>query len=151
MKKILFLLMTMPLLIAQTADEQDLRTIIEKIKIFRLTQELDLRTEQTAILFPRLDELQKIEKLYNEQKRQILAELKGLLDRNAGDEELTLVLSRYQTMNRQKVEVQLVKTEEIKKILTPVQQARYLIFEDEFNREIRAMIREVKKLKRSKN
>ena len=151
MKKILFLLMMIPLLIAQTADEQDLRAVIEKIKICRLTQELDLRTEQTAILFPRLDELQKIEKLYNEQKRQILAELKGLLDRNAGDEELTLVLSRYQTMNRQKVEVQLVKTEEIKKILTPVQQARYLIFEDEFNREIRAMIKEVKKLKRSKN
>ncbi|UCC11697.1 MAG: hypothetical protein JSW02_10155 [candidate division WOR-3 bacterium] len=147
MKKALFLLMLAPLLIAQSADEQDPRAIIEKIRIWRLTQELDLSTEQTAMLFPKLNELRKIEKTYNEQKRRILVELKDLLDRKASDEELTEVLSRYQEMNRQKMEVQIAKMAEIKKILTPVQQARYLIFEDEFNREIREMIKEVKKLK----
>jgi hypothetical protein len=147
MKKALFLLMIVPLLIAQSSDEQDPRAIIEKIRIWRLTQELDLTTEQTAMLFPKLNELRKIEKTYNEQKRQILIELKDLLDRKASDEELTQVLSRYQTMNRKKVEVQIAKMVEIKNILTPVQQARYLIFEDEFSREIREMIKEVKKLK----
>lgn len=147
MKKALFLLIIVPLLIAQSADEQDPRAIIEKIRIWRLTQELDLTTEQTAMLFPKLNELRKIEKTYNEQKRRILVELKDLLDRKASDEELSQVLSRYQTMNRQKMEVQIAKMVEIKKILTPVQQARYLIFEDEFSREIREMIKQVKKLK----
>ncbi len=139
--------MIIPLLFAQPSDDQDPRAVIEKIRIWRLTQELDLSTEQTAMLFPKLNELRKIEKTYNEQKRLILVQLKDLLDRRASDEELTVVLSRHQAMNRQKMEMQTAKMAEIKKILTPVQQARYLIFEDEFNSEIRAMIREVKQLK----
>ncbi len=139
--------MIVPLLIAQNADEQDPRAVIEKIRIWRLKQELDLSTEQTAMLFPKLHELRKIEKTYSEQKRRILAELKDLLDRRASDEDLAPVLSRYEAMNRKKMEVQIEITAEIKRILTPVQHARYLIFEDEFNREIREMIKEVKKLK----
>jgi hypothetical protein len=124
MKKVLFLSIIVPLLFAQPSDEQDPRAIVEKIRMWRLTQELDLSTEQAAVLFPKLNELRKIEKNYNEEKRQVLVEL-----------------------SRQKMEMQIEKTKEIMVILTPVQQARYLIFEDEFNREIREMIREVKKLK----
>ncbi len=147
MKKTLLLTIIIPLLFAQPSDDQDPRAVIEKIRIWRLTQELDLSTEQTAMLFPKLNELRKIEKTYYEQKRLILVQLKDLLDRRASDEELTVVLSRHQAMNRQKIEMQIAKMAEIKKILTPVQQARYLIFEDEFSREIREMIKEVKQLK----
>jgi Spy/CpxP family protein refolding chaperone len=147
MKKVLFLSIIVPLLFAQPSDEQDPRAIVEKIRMWRLTQELDLSTEQAAVLFPKLNELRKIEKNYNEEKRQVLVELRGLLSRDASDIALTKVLSRYETLNRQKMEMQIEKTKEIMVILTPVQQARYLIFEDEFNREIREMIREVKKLK----
>jgi Spy/CpxP family protein refolding chaperone len=147
MKKVLFLSIIVPLLFAQPSDEQDPRAIVEKIRMWRFTQELDLSTEQAAVLFPKLNELRKIEKNYNEEKRQVLVELRGLLSRDASDIALTKVLSRYETLNRQKMEMQIEKTKEIMVILTPVQQARYLIFEDEFNREIREMIREVKKLK----
>lgn len=147
MKKVVFISIIVPLLFAQQFDGQDPRAIIEKIRTWRLTQELDLSTEQTAVLFPKLNELRKIEKTYNEEKRQILVDLKDLVNRNASDAALTQVLSRYEAMNRQKMEMQIEKMKDIMTILTPVQQARYLIFEDEFNREIREMIREVKKLK----
>ena len=147
MIKILLLWIIVPLLFAQPSNEQDPRTIIEKIRIWRLTQELDLSTEQTAVLFPKLNELRKIERTFNEQKQQILARLKTLLDGNAPDDALTQILSRYETLNRQKIEMQIKILQQIRDILTPEQQARYLIFEDEFNREIREMINEVKKLR----
>jgi len=147
MKKVVFLSIIVPLLFAQPPKGQDPRVIIEKIRMWRLTQELDLSTEQTAALFPKLNELRKIEKKYSEEKRQVLAELKDLLDRDASDAAITTALSRYEALNRQRIEIQFEQAQEIKTILTPVQQARYLIFEDEFNREIRKMIKEIKNLR----
>lgn len=147
MKKLVFLSIIIPLLLAQPPNGQDPRAIIEKIRMWRLTQELDLSTGQTTALFPKLNELRKIEKKYSEDKKQVLVELKDLLDRDATDAAITKTLSRYETLNRQRIEMQFEKAQEIKTILTPVQQARYLIFEDEFNREIREMIKEVKNLR----
>jgi Spy/CpxP family protein refolding chaperone len=147
MKKAVFLSIIVPLLFAQQSDGQDLRAIIEEIRMSRLMQELDLSTEQTAALFPKLDELRKKGEKYNEEKRQVLVELKELLARDVSDAAITKALVRYETLNRERIELQIEKAREIKTILTPVQQARFLIFEDEFNREIREMIKEVKNLR----
>ncbi|KPL12954.1 hypothetical protein AMJ74_05895 [candidate division WOR_3 bacterium SM1_77] len=66
---------------------------------------------------------------------------------DAEQKEILKSLSRYETIFKEKVERQLSKMGEIRELLTPVQQARYLIFQDEFEREIRRMIKEVRKLK----
>jgi len=38
---------------SQTFDENDPRAIIEKVKIYRLTKDLDLTTEQAILFFPK--------------------------------------------------------------------------------------------------
>ena len=86
MKKLVLAVMWVPLLFAQASEKQDPRAIIEKVRMWRLTQELDLSTEQTAALFPKLNELRKIEQDYTEEKRQVLVDLKKLLDQDAPDE-----------------------------------------------------------------
>jgi len=134
------------LLIAQEDEVNDPRAIIEKIRIYRLTKELDLTTEQAIEFFPRLNELQKIDKDFRAQQVEIIASLKELVRGEAEDGEIQQSLSRYEALLKDKVERQLSKLKEIRGVLTPGQQAKYLIFQDEFERDIREMIKEVRKL-----
>lgn len=147
MKKIIVLLTVLSvLLVAQEEEANDPRAIIEKIRIYRLTKELDLTTEQAIEFFPRLNELQKIDKDFRAQQVEILANLRELVERRAKDSEIQQTLSRYEALFKEKVDRQLRKLKEIRKLLTPEQQAKYLIFQDEFERDIRQMIKEVKKI-----
>ncbi len=147
MKRILVSLAVLSvLLIAQEDEVNDPRAIIEKIRIYRLTKELDLTTEQAIEFFPKLNELQKIDKDFRAQQVEIIASLKELVRGEAEDGEIQQSLSRYEALLKDKVERQLGKLKEIRRVLTPGQQAKYLIFQDEFERDIREMIKEVRKL-----
>ena len=145
MKKIIVLLGLVALCFAQEFDEKDPRVIIEKVKIWRITEELDLTTEQAEKFFPRLNELNKIEKEFHDEKMHILAQLENLLAQNAAEEEIMKVMNRYDGVYREKSENEIQKLEALWQVLTPVQRAKYVIFEEEFIREIRDMIRQIKK------
>lgn len=145
MKKLVILLGFIAISFSQQFDDKDPRAIIEKVKIYRLTQELDLSTEQAVMFFPKLHELQKIEKGFRQEKIRILFELKDLLRNNADDKEILKIVSKYEDIQRKKIEDQIKKIKEMWKILTPVQRAKFLIFQEEFDREIREMIKQVKK------
>lgn len=145
MKKIVFLCILACLVFSQEFDERDPRAIIEKVKIYRLTQELDLTTEQAIEFFPKLNDLQKIEKEFGDEKMRLLAEMKSLLREGAVEEDILKAVSKYENAHKDKVEKQLDKLKEVWQILTPVQRAKFLIFREEFNREIREMIKQIKK------
>jgi len=132
---------------SQHFDEKDPRAVIEKVRIYRLTQELDLSTEQAMKFFPKLNEFQKIEREFNKQRMDIIFELKALIMSNADDQKISEVVNRFEELQKEKFKKQFAKMKEMWEILTPVQRAKYLIFEDEFNREIREMIKKVKKLR----
>jgi Spy/CpxP family protein refolding chaperone len=133
-------------LIAQENETDDPRAIIEKIRIYRLTKELDLTTEQAVEFFPMLNELQKIDQNYRAKQQELLGTLKQMLRAHEAENTIEEVVSTYESLLKSKVERQVNTMEEIKKILTPDQQAKYLIFQDEFEREIRRMIKEVRKI-----
>lgn len=145
MKKTAVLFCLIAISFSQPFNEKDPRAIIEKVRIYRLTQELDLTTEQAVKFFPKLNELQKIEKNFQKEKIEILFELKTLLRDHATDKEILKTVSKYEDAQKKKIEGQVKKLKEIWEILTPAQRAKYLIFQEEFNREIREMIKEIKK------
>jgi Spy/CpxP family protein refolding chaperone len=129
---------------AQQSDAKDPRAIIQKVKIYRLVQELDLTTEQSVQFFPKLEEMQKIEQEFNEQRMEILDQLKDLVNDDGKDAEISNLIAQYEEIHRERAQKHLEKMGELWKILTPVQQAKYLLFEEKFNREIREMIKQVK-------
>jgi len=145
MKKIIILLGVIAVCFSQEFDEKDPRLIIEKVKIWRITQELDLTTAQAEKFFPRLHELHKIEREFHDKRTHILAELESLLAKNAAEAEIIQTMNRYDDMYRKKSENEMEKLEEMWQVLTPIQRAKYVIFEEEFIKEIRNMIREIKK------
>lgn len=143
---IVFLAILLAFSYGQEGDSRDPGEIIEKLRIYRLTKELDLTTEQAIVFFPKLNELQKIDGEFREQRRDILIHLEELLNVGAPDTDVMEALDTYEDLLKNRVDRQINKMGEIRKILTPRQQAKYLIFQDEFEREIKAMIREVKRL-----
>lgn len=145
MKKMLILLGLVVFCLAQPFADDDPRAIIEKVKIYRLTQELDLTTEQAIRFFPKLNDLQKIERKFGEEKMSIIHELKELLKEEASDEKILERVAKFEELQKNKLSKQIETTKEIWQILTPVQRAKFLIFQEEFSREIREMIKKIKK------
>ncbi len=150
MKKIAILLVLVAVCFSQEFNEGDPRAIIEKVKIYRLTQELELTTDQADKFFPKFHELQNIEKEFGKEKMRILSELKKMVSEDVAEKEIIIVVSKYKDAQRKKAEEQTRKLEEVWRVLTPVQRAKYLIFQEEFNREIREMIKEIKKHRHSR-
>ena len=132
--------------LAQNSEKHDPRAIIEKVRIYRLTKELDLSTEQAIEFFPKLNELQKVDREFRSKQQQLLEELKILINDSAPEGEIIEVLTKYEDAFKNRLERQVIKIQELRKMLTPNQQARYLIFQDEFEREIKRMIQEVRRL-----
>ena len=145
MKTCMVILCLCALCFAQELNDKDPRAIIEKVKIYRLTQELDLSTEQAEVFFPKLHELQKIEKDFHEQRAEMLRELKGLVVDGENEHEIVIIITEFEDAQKKKVDAHIQKMEDIWMVLTPVKRAKFLIFEDEFHQEIREMIKEVKK------
>ncbi len=146
MKKILIFLGCMIIFsTARPLKEGDPREIIEKVRIYKLTRELDLTTDQATKFFPRLNEFQKTEKEFREKKAEIVDELKNLLKKSAPEEKIIPLLREYEDVLKEHARVRLKKIKEMWQILTPVQRAKYLIFETEFRQEIKQMIKEIRR------
>ena len=146
MKKLLVIVCVLFMIsIAQGNETNDPRAIIEQIRIYRLTKELDLTTEQAYDFFPKLNELQKIDQEFRVEQQAILEELRVLIQNDSRENEILNSLSRYESIFRERVERQINKLREIRDMLTPNQQAKYLLFQDEFEREIRQLIKQVRK------
>ncbi len=145
MKKFISLFLPLLFIFAQGKfEEKDPREIIEKVRIYKLTEELDLSEEQMTKLFPRLKEMRKNEQEFHKQRIEIVQKLKELLEEKAKEQEIIKTLSRLQELQKKRFESQLRELEEVKQILTPEQQARFIIFQEEFEKEIRDLIREVR-------
>ncbi|KPJ72472.1 hypothetical protein AMJ52_06205 [candidate division TA06 bacterium DG_78] len=143
--KTIVLLVLMSMAFSQSFDESDPREIIEQVKIYQITKKLGLTSEQAMQFFPKLNELREIDKDFRQKKLDALHELRNLMNSGASDKEMQKVIDEYEEAWYKKNEDQRKKFHEMRNILTPVQQGKYLIFLDEFEAEIRALIQEIKK------
>jgi Spy/CpxP family protein refolding chaperone len=125
-------------------DDRDPRDIIEKVRLYRLIQELKLTDEQSTKLFPKLQEMRKNEHAFHTERLEIVEKLKKLLGENASDGELTKVLDEFAAAFKKRAQSQAEELQSIRGILTAAQQAKFLIFQDEFEKEVRDLIKEVR-------
>jgi hypothetical protein len=93
-----------------------------------------------------------IDEEFGKKKMEILLDLKRLIRDNApeSEKEILKAIAKYGEVHKKKFQDREKKMKEISTVLTPVQRAKYLIFQEEFNREIRKTIEEIKKHRRFK-
>jgi hypothetical protein len=126
------------------SEDKDPRAIIEKVRIYRLTEELDLSTDQAVKFFPKLKEFRKLEDDFQKARMDMIQKLEEQIRDKAPDKDIIQTLNDFENAASVKLaNDQKIRTG-IKAILTPWQQAKLLIFEDKFEREIRDMIRKIR-------
>ena len=133
-----------PMMPPPGSEDKDPRAIIEKVRIYLLTEKLDLSEEQAVKFFPKLNDLRKAEEDVQKERMGIIAKLEGQVREKASEKDLLQTLSGFENLIKTKADKDKKIRDELRSLLTPVQQAKFLIFQTKFEQEIRDMIREIR-------
>lgn len=129
----------------QPSKEQmeKVRKRIETLKMWRLSDALDLDEKTSTSLFPLLSR-------YDRKRAEIEQSLRGSMKdlreslREKREGNLKNILDKLEENHKALQRIKEEEWSEIKKILTLEQQARFVIFQQEFEREIRKIIAEAR-------
>jgi len=119
---------------------EEIRRKIEAIRIWRLTEVLDLDAETSAKLSSLLSSMDMKRKNVMKDYTQAMRELRVSVNNTKPDE--TKIKTALDTIEKKHHEMENIRDQElsgIKNILTVEQQGRFLLFQHEFNHEMRKM------------
>ncbi|MBI5043117.1 MAG: hypothetical protein HZC10_04660 [Nitrospirae bacterium] len=125
---------------------EKIRERIETLRMWRLTEAINLDEKSSAKLFPLLKKFDKKRAEVENAQREGMRELRQLL-KEKRETQLKGLLERLEKSHK---ELQKLKEEEwveLKNILTIEQQAKFIIFQQEFDRDIRKIIAEARERK----
>ena len=125
-------------------EQRDMvRKRIETLKMWKLTQALDIDETTSAKLFPILNRYDQRKAEIHQNIRQGMREMKQSLKENrTGGLQNTLAMLEENHRALQSINDE--EWQEMKKILTVEQQAKFIIFRQEFDREVRNIIADTK-------
>lgn len=121
---------------------EQIRKRVELMRMLRLTQELNLDEETATKVFSRLRPIdQKRWKLIQERQR-LQRELRDAGESEKSDDRKLQELMKSLSQNRQAMaDLDQEEVQALKGLLTPQQQAKYLLFRERFEQEVRDRIR----------
>lgn len=119
----------------------EIRKKIEAIRIWRLTEALKLDTETSAKLASVLSSLEQKRRDIHREQMEAMRSLRETLRAARPDEaRIKPLLEQLENNHRALQDLREREIKNLKNILSPEQQARFLIFQQEFQREMRGMI-----------
>jgi len=120
---------------------EEVRKKIEAVRIYRLTEELKLDTPTSGKLAALLGSLDQQRVKAMREHRAAMAELQMTLKSGAVDEKkLKPLLERIEKSQRDQASLREQEVKGVRDILTVEQQARFILFNRDFMREMRGMI-----------
>jgi Spy/CpxP family protein refolding chaperone len=124
---------------------EEVRKKIETVRMWRLTEELKLDEKTSARLASFLSALDEKRRGLMHERMEAMGDLRTLLKTEKPDEKkLKTDLDKLEKTRREMVELEGKEISGIRDILSVEQQARYVIFQQEFRREMRGMIAEAR-------
>jgi Spy/CpxP family protein refolding chaperone len=125
--------------------KQNPKEMVETIRIYKITEELDLSEDQSVRFFPKLKEMRTAHEEYIASRRRLSEQLEGYLkDPNKFAKDIKSLVSELEAVETKLREKETRIKKEIGNILTPEQQAKYMLFQQRFNREMREMVGKAK-------
>jgi Spy/CpxP family protein refolding chaperone len=149
MKTFLLFLLTVLFSVSSIAQEPDLPPpggeksyrMIEAIKIWKLTEILDLNSEQMEEFFPKLRKHEEHRKNTFSERRILLLELRELLGQEKPDTDILTSINKITEFDKKKRDEEEKLKKEVMEVLSVKQQAKFLLFEERFEGEIRKIIK----------
>ncbi len=136
-------------------DDGERRQRMESMMIWRLTEELDLKTEQAEKFFPRFREHRKILDEIRDQEREIGKTLRGKLkDESLNKSEVTAAVKKITSLRKKQADVEEKFILGMDDLLDVVQMTKLGMFKQKMMREMGGEMRkrgnEKKKMKKMK-
>jgi hypothetical protein len=129
---------------------KDIPKLVEIIRIWKLVDELGLQEEQLIKVLPRFKELNDIRSKYYNLRKSTSDELQKLLEASSTDEKIKAVLTKSKNTETDLRQKEQQLENELNSILTIKQQAKFVVFQDSFHRDMRRLIGNLKELSEMK-
>ena len=137
----LFLQAQMPMGMPPGSDHRE----IENLRIYKMTEYLELTPEQSEILFPKLRahwvEINDIRLSLHTLSAETRTE-DGLISKDMTLAELDALLLRIRDLEDRERDARIAFTEDLKHVLEPWQLARFMYFEHSFRKELQQTMRD---------
>lgn len=122
---------------------EKIRKRMETLRMWRLTEALNLDEKTSAQVFPILNRYDKKRYELEDSLREGMRDLRESL-RNKKEEQLKKILNKLEENHKALQNLKQEEWAELKKVLTVEQQAKFIIFLTEFEREVRKLIAEAR-------
>ena len=123
---------------------EELRERIELIWMWKLTEDLSLTEEEGAKLFPLLRTYEEKKKELRAENRKLVRELERMIDDGASEGDLKRMIRSLEENDQKLATVKEEGFDELSKILSVEKQARYIVFQEHFQREIHGLIKQAR-------
>ena len=132
-------------------QRKELRERVELIWMWKLTEDLSLTEEEGAKLFPLLRTYEEKKRELREESRRLVQELEHMIDDGASEGDLKKAIKVLEENDRKLAKVKEEGFDELSKILSVEKQARYIVFQEHFRREIHGLIKNARHKQRRPN
>ena len=133
---------------ASKEKREMIRKRVTTLKMWRLTKTLDLDEKSASRFFPLINRYDKKRAAVAVKMEQDMQKLRSIVD-TANEKDLRVIIKKLEQNHKKFQEIDREKMEMIKGVLTVRETAKFIIFNQDFDREMKKIIREVRG-KRSK-
>jgi len=114
---------------------------LEQIKIWQMTKDMNLPTDKAEKFFPLYNDYNSQLRNIALQRRQAVRDLDSLLKKNPEESDLRKQIRQILNLDAQLAGEHEKFLQSLEGILSPIEVAKYIVFEQKFDREIRERIR----------
>jgi len=131
------------------SKKEDLREMLETMRIWKMTKVVELTEEQSLKIFPKIHASDKVKEGLGKKKAEILVGLEKLLKEEKPEQAKISEMLNAIEKTESEIRAQEDKLrEELKTILSLTQQAKFYIFMKNFEEDVKRMIAEVRGLRK---
>jgi hypothetical protein len=128
--------------------KEDVRELVKALYIWKITQALELTEEQSVKLIPRLSLIDKKKQDISGKVRELTGKLRDGLNREETSEDaLKETIAEILKLRAEQRELELQGEKIAQEVLTVEQQAKFIVFLQDFQKQIHRLIRQTKDLR----
>ncbi len=125
--------------------EADIRSLVETVRMVKLSRELGLTDEQTVVLVRQYNEAKDRGAKVQKERLELARELRELVGANAPDGDIEQKLKQLVAKDREALAMRLDAFEKAGAPLTPAQRAKLYLFLGDFDKRMRGLIETARK------
>lgn len=128
-------------------DRKEIRDLIDSLRIVKMTEALNLSEEQAIKVFTKMSQIEKEKRNLQKRMRESVQGLRGLIDSGAGEGEIKKSVGNIKNLRASIKGQDEALSKHLEGVLSVEQQAKCILFMEEFPKHIRKMIEHTRDLR----